>query len=254
MNEEGIVDSELGIRLHTEARLNYGFAGKKFIHYLVHEVIGERTEEDGTNPVLDADYQMILERLTQVASEAARSNPHFSSVAVIALGDFYSSIAVFGETREQAIEEAVAMAALAIERIEADKPKNSIDAAWDFIVNWIASNNAHFVISDVPVGMYGPKEVSPIYGVIEENKVFVIASEMNKALNDAGFSYRKCVKGFQRQGYIETFTDSEGKNRSQTAKAIKNVQTRVYVLNLKREETRVDDDTPPFTEPDEFLS
>lgn len=89
----------------------------------------------------------------------------------------------------------------------------------------------------------------------------MIASDLNKALSDGGFSYRKCIRGFQRSGSIDTFVDSEGKKRTQVARVIKGVQTRVYALNLKTGETEwLDtdgstpfDDLPPFTDPAEPL-
>ncbi|MDO5703374.1 MAG: DUF927 domain-containing protein, partial [Lachnospiraceae bacterium] len=264
MNEDGVVNSELGIRLHTEAKFHYGFAGERFIHFLIHDVIGDNTAEDGTIPAMDADYQMILGRLTSVSTEDARTNPHFSSVAVIALADYYSSISVFGESREQAADEAVKMAALVMERIEADKPVDSIQAAWNFVTGWVASNSAHFTKPDVPVtSLYPPKEVSPAYGHIERGKVYVIATDLNDALSDAGFSYRKCIRGFQRRGLIDTFTDSEGKKRSQTGKVVKGIPTRVYSLNMETtardddgtmDDDGAEDDLPPFTELEELLS
>lgn len=51
--------------------------------------------EDGTHPALDKDYQMILDRLTAASKEEARTNPHFSSVAIIALADYYSRKGLF---------------------------------------------------------------------------------------------------------------------------------------------------------------
>lgn len=264
MNEDSVVNSELGIRLHTEAKFHYGFAGERFIHFLIHDVIGDNTAEDGTIPAMDADYQMILGRLTAVSTEDARTNPHFSAVAVIALADYYSSISVFGESREQAADEAVKMAALVMERIEADKPVDSIQAAWNFVTGWVASNSAHFTKPDVPVtSLYPPKEVSPAYGHIERGKVYVIATDLNDALSDAGFSYRKCIRGFQRRGLIDTFTDSEGKKRSQTGKVVKGIPTRVYSLNMETtardddgimDDDGAEDDLPPFTELEELLS
>ena len=156
------------------------------------------------------------------------------------------------------------MAALVMERIEADKPVDSIQAAWNFVTGWVASNSAHFTKPDVPVtSLYPPKEVSPAYGHIERGKVYVIATDLNDALSDAGFSYRKCIRGFQRRGLIDTFTDSEGKKRSQTGKVVKGIPTRVYSLNMETtardddgimDDDGAEDDLPPFTELEELLS
>ena len=252
MNGEGVIDQELGVRLHTEARLNYGFAGKRYVVFLIDEIIRDSTAEDGTIPRLDADFQMMLEKLAGATTQECRSNPHFTNMAVLALGDYYSSIALFGLSAEKAAEEAVTMAAMAMEKIEADKPLDSIEAAWQFTTNWVASNSAHFLGAPTQnVSLYAPREVSPIYGVIEEGKVYAIVDELNKALDAAGFSHVKSIKGFRRAGYIDTFTDSEGKQRSQTLKSIKKVSGRVYALNVKiAGEEQGDNDLPPFSDPE----
>ena len=252
MNGEGVIDQELGVRLHTEARLNYGFAGKRYVVFLIDEIIRDSTAEDGTIPRLDADFQMMLEKLAVATTPECRSNPHFTNMAVLALGDYYSSIALFGLSAEKAAEEAVTMAAMAMEKIEADKPLDSIEAAWQFTTNWVASNSAHFLGAPTQnVSLYAPREVSPIYGVIEEGKVYAIVDELNKALDAAGFSHVKSIKGFRRAGYIDTFTDSEGKQRSQTLKSIKKVSGRVYALNVKiAGEEQGDNDLPPFSDPE----
>ena len=252
MNGEGVIDQELGVRLHTEARLNYGFAGKRYVVFLIDEIIRDSTAEDGTIQRLDADFQMMLEKLAGATTQECRSNPHFTNMAVLALGDYYSSIALFGLSAEKAAEEAVTMAVMAMEKIEADKPLDSIEAAWQFTTNWVASNSAHFLGAPTQtVSLYAPREVSPIYGVIEEGKVYAIVDELNKALDAAGFSHVKSIKGFRRAGYIDTFTDSEGKQRSQTLKSIKKVSGRVYALNVKiAGEEQGDNDLPPFSDPE----
>ena len=76
----------------------------------------------------------------------------------------------------------------------------------------------------------------PVYGKAEKNAVYVIASVMNNALEEAGFSSRKSVKGFQERNQIKTFTDSQGKVRSQTTMKIKGTPVKVYSLNIGIEE------------------
>lgn len=99
--------------------------------------------------------------------------------------------------------------------------------AWDHVCGWVASNKLRFTGGSIL------HEVTPLYGTLEDKKVFAICSELNKALEDAGFSVRKCIKGFQERGYIKTFTDSQGKVRSQTGKRIKGILTRVYALDIE---------------------
>ena len=166
-------------------------------------------------------------------------------MAVLGLADYYSSIAVFGLPGEQAFSEAVDLCRVLLKNLEDNAPKNTTDAAWDFVTGWVASNKARFSGGS----MYN--EMAPVYGVIENRRVFVIARELNNALETAGYSSRKCIKGFQERDLIRTFTDSEGKPRSQTGKRVKGVLTRVYALNLTidtaaEDFVEVTDDIPPF--------
>ena len=249
MNEEGIVDEELGIRLHTDTALNYGFAGKKYIDYLIDEILGSSVPVDGadgeqeTLPRLDADYREILQRMGDATEPGCRSNPHFTNVAVIALGDFYSSLAVFGLNRDQAMAEAVKLGAMAIRRVEADRPQETIDAAWSFTQNWVAANSQHFTWASE--GLPTTEAMSPILGQIERDKVYVLVSELNRALDDARFPHAKCIRGFGRKGYIDTFSEADGKRRVQTVKRIKGIASRVYVMNI-----RMGTEEPPVVQPE----
>lgn len=62
--------------------------------------------------------------------------------------------------------------------------------------------------------------------------------ELNNALETAGYSARKCIKGFQERKYIENFQNSDGIMRSQTGRRIQGVYTKVYALNLEIEEKK----------------
>ncbi len=53
-----------------------------------------------------------------------------------------------------------------------------------------------------------------------------------EALEDAGFIYTKCIKGFHDREYIESFSNSEGGNNNQTQKRIQGVNTRVVCLKI----------------------
>ena len=91
----------------------------------------------------------------------------------------------------------------------------------------MSSNRAQFVTGKEDYA------VSSALGKIENDQVFAIVREMNDALENAGFSARKCIKGFQEYGYIESFPDTAGIKRSQTGRRIQGIFTRVYALNLK---------------------
>ena len=225
LNAMPLPDEQLAQELHRVSEKNYGFAGEKYICWLVQH-LGQ----------LQNDYDRIH-------AELKSSNVQLDNVAVLGLADFCSSIAVFGLPEDQAFSDAVDLCRALLKNLDDNAPKNSTIAAWEFVAGWVASNKARFC------GGSMFHEVTPVYGAIENGKVYVIAKELNSALEEAGYSYRKCVKGFQEKGFIESFTDSEGKARSQTGKRIKGVLARVYVLNLSIDSSaEAAEDFPAFSD------
>jgi hypothetical protein len=148
---------------------------------------------------------------------------------MLALADYYASMAVFNVEESIAFEEAIMLGNQLLGNLEANKPQDSIESAWQFVCGWVSSNRAQFV-----TGKEG-YAVSSALGKIENNQVFAIVREMNDALENAGYSARKCIKGFQEHGYIESFPNTDGIMRSQTGRRIQGVYTKVYALNLKIE-------------------
>ena len=65
--------------------------------------------------------------------------------------------------------------------------------------------------------------------------MLVIATELRRALEDNGFSYTKCRKGFRDRGYVDTFDDSQGKKRSQYLRKIQGVSVRVFCFPIQVE-------------------
>lgn len=231
---KGDPDDALASELHKISEQNYGFAGERYIRYLVEKVL----------PV-KGKMQDDLVRFKEVLELLCSDSVQLDNTAVLCLADYYASMSVFGETEDVAFEGAISLGKSVLGNIEDNRHQDSISMAWDTVCGWVASNKLRFV------GSSALHEVSPLYGMVENKKVFAINTEMNKALEDAGYSVRKCIKGFQERGYIESFTDSEGKKRSQTLKRIKGINTRVYALNL---EIADDDNQPPFMNTEPLLS
>lgn len=225
----GEPDDTLAMELHKVCEQNYGYAGEKYIRFVVKHL-----------EALKADHERI--RQTLRGDSAQLDNPQLDNIAVLALADYYSSMAVFGMDEDAAFSEAIGLGRLILKNIEDNAPKSTVDAAWDFVCGWIASNRSHFCGSD------SRYEVSPIYGILEKKRVFVISNELNTALDAAGYSHRKCIKGFQEKGYIDSFPDSNGFQRSQTGKSVKGVLSRTYVLRLN---VGTEDDKPPLIDEDE---
>ena len=105
------------------------------------------------------------------------------------------------------------------------QPEDSIQRAWEFTVDWIGSNREHF-----RAGIYTSLTR---YGSFAAEHVIIIQSVYRKALEDAGFSYAKSVRGFVSRGWFDSFTDADGKNRSQYQCKINGVNMRVFRCKLK---------------------
>ena len=114
---------------------------------------------------------------------------------------------------------------------------DTVDRAWGFVTGWTACNKKKF-----SSGIYEPPEN---YGTIENGVICVICSVLNQALEEAGYSYRKCIHGFGKRGHIRTSKDADGKMRSQVLKRVKGIPRRVYVLEISEDEQ---DDKPALAD------
>ncbi len=148
LNKDGIgaPDDELGKELHQVSETNYGFAGETFIRWVA-DHLGRLIE----------DYNRFVDALES-------RNIQRDNIAVLALADYFSSMAIFGLSDEQAYTEAVQLGTLLLKNQEGNEPKDSIDSAWEFICGWIASNKVHFCCGTTNF------EVSPVYGKTERKR------------------------------------------------------------------------------------
>ena len=209
-------------QLHQVSEENYGFAGEKFIRFVVGKL---ESDDNDTGNTVKTDYKHIR-------AEFNSTNIHTDDVAVLALADYYASMAVFNVEESVAFEEAIMLGNQLLGNLEANKPQDSIESAWQFVCGWVSSNKPHFENGEA---LYQP---TPTFGKVTDTQVYAIVGDLNEALENAGFSARKCVKGFQERGYIESFPDAAGIKRSQIGRRIKGVLVRVYVLNLKVEKDK----------------
>ena len=146
---------------------------------------------------------------------------HLDNIAVLSLADEYAGESIFGQSEEQAHKEALQFGISLLTNAKSLEKEDVVERAWSFVKDWVAANRKRFA-----------QESVPCYGTIEPNHVFIISTNLRQALEEGGFSYTKCIKGFQERGYIATNYDSDGKKRSQTQKRIQGVNLRVICANL----------------------
>ena len=214
-----IADEVTARALHQVSERSYGHAGKQYIAYLLQEVLS-------VNGELEALYRSMQDRLHEMYTRQHGGDPgvHFDNIAVLCLGDYLSGVSVFTLTPDDAWDQAMALGMALLDNNLQLRVEDSIQRAWDFTVDWIGSNKAHFS-SILCRGL-------PRYGSIAPKHVNIIQSVYRKALEDAGFSYAKSVKGFVSRGLFDSFTDADGKKRSQYQCKIDGVNMRVFRCNL----------------------
>jgi len=216
-----IANESTARELHQISERNYGHAGKRYIEYLVEEILSEEN-------TLDELYRNMQNRLRKEYDMLYGSEPgvHFDNIAMLCLGDYLASLAVFALPEESAWAQAIKLGMDLLYNNEQLQPEDSIQRAWDFTVDWIGANRDHFKSSMYPRGVTR-------YGSIAAEHVNLIQSAFRRALEDAGFSYAKSVRGFVSRGWFDSFTDADGKNRSQYQCKIDGVNMRVFRCKIK---------------------
>jgi len=173
---------------------------------------------------LGGDYDRLRNELKNSFEMLDIGDPgtHLDNIAALSLADRYSSESLFGLNEEKATAEAVELGMSLLLGCKSLEKEDSVDRAWHYVEGWVAENKSRFDTT-----------VSPCYGKTEARHVFVIASVLREALEEAGFIYTKCVKGFRDRGYIEVFSNSEGANNCQTQRRIQGVNVRAVCLKIE---------------------
>ena len=214
-----VSNPEYGREVHRISESNYGFSGRMFIQYLIENEITDRKK-------MHEDFETMRDTLVQKFANLNKGDigVHLDTIAVLSLADWYSSVSVFNADRGVAWKEAVELGIALLSNAKEQEKEDVIVRAFAYITDWIAANRTRF-----------EKHATPCYGMAETNKVYVIASEFRSALEDGGFSYAKCIKGFKERGFIDSYADAGGVERTQCQKRIQGVNVRAICLNMKLE-------------------
>ena len=216
-------DAEQGRIIHQISESNYGFAGKRYIEYLIGNILTNKE-------TLRQNYETIREKL-QTGFEGD-PGAHLDNIAVLALADCYASVSLWGIAIEDAFAESVSLGDTVLKNAKSLEKEDVVERAWHFLIDWVATNKTRFETT-----------ITPCYGKIEPGKVYIIAAVLRQALEDGGFSYSKSIRGFRERGYIEVFSNAEGRENTQCQKKIQGINVRAVCLRLDVQ-----------TDADEFLA
>lgn len=140
--------------MHEVSEAHYGFAGEVFVNKLCVDLKKDKTF-----------LQSLYEELRVSLKERYQECIHIDEVAVVCLGDYLSSIYVFGEDEVSARENAIKTATDMIENNKQLTQNDNIERAWEMLTGWIIANNQRFEF-DNPSPRYGRIDVDENYLVI----------------------------------------------------------------------------------------
>ena len=234
-----IDEPEFGRLVHHVSEPNYGFAGKIYIRHLIDHVISQKGK-------LESDYHDLRDRLKDAfdAKDLGEAGVHVDSVAVMCLADLYAAQCLYDEATlpiETIIREVIDMGVAVLVNVKEQEKEDSIERAWSFVQGWVASNRNCF-----------KPHSTPRYGKLERDGVYITINILREAMEKAGYSYAKCVRGFVDRGHLKVFQDGSKKGTHQLQKRINGVNTRVVCANI--EVGDVEDDCSEFSRRGELFA
>lgn len=168
---------------------NYGYAGYEFI-----KAMSEPTAMEEAKSIRDACRKLFLGIGQGTEKQAA-------SAAMLAVGDYFSSVYVFGLSPDVAIQSTrtfcYALAGYLTDAAEVSQ----VERAYQWVCDWIAANPGQFERQQ-PGGIPYHDDRNKLWGKQTEAGYAVIASTLEEALTQAGFIVAACKKGFVERGYF----------------------------------------------------
>lgn len=193
-----------GFRTSSTVKLNYGFAGRKFIEALKTEDIAKLTER----------YQELLKELTTGSTTEKQA----MAAALVILADELAEKHIFKSGNTLTVPDIS----------EFLKTKDSVSAGqrgYNYMLDWISSNSNKFICMKPDGTQDSPS--GDIYGIIETDWVYVNGSVFKKAASDAGFDPRALLSWLKSNNLIET------RGRAMTVcKRVRGIKTECVYMKL----------------------
>ncbi len=192
---------------------HYGHAGRLFINQLL------RTDHDWLRD------QYHKTRTALRARYPDKIESHMDAIACIVLAEYLASHWIFGVPDEQAKIEAITMANTIIEEIITKVEASESDRALDWLPDWLAANEGRF-------GLYG-KTGQAILGYMDGDYVYIIKSELSKALKQEGFNPDKIFKQWADSNVIPCTPQGEKRAIGVRGRRINGVQPWLIKIKTK---------------------
>ena len=202
---------ESASRMHQRAGDNCGWAGPEFVRRII--AMDEDEIRDRYERINAAVYKM----------SGGQNGSHCAGIAAVALADILIDEWFFGGKDSE--KTAMRMA----ENILREQLASTGDVnenALQFVTDWVLSNKERF----------GEKAFGQCYGFLDSDRdtAWIYPSILSKALTDAGYSFRKTMRFFADNNYIETSQKPGGGVNYQVLKRFDSRLSRFVKFNLRR--------------------
>ena len=180
-------DEAAAADMHKLTTEHYGHIGPAFVDKVVE--IG-----DGGIKALQG---ILYDRIAGFSELYASS--HLSGISTVLAADVLLSMHFYGMELEEAMRQATELGIAIIGRVEVAKSGDVDEAALLYIEDWLAANESHFSSSSFNTVVFGEKR--------GESSYLIYPSELRKALETAGFSYRKTLKALTERDAVKLGAD-----------------------------------------------
>ena len=220
--ERKLVDAEDGNRTARTLKLNHGHAGKKFVELL--------TDPDSgiTNELI---LEMYTANLTALLKDSDVQDKQAVSAAVIITGDMLASQFVLQDD-PLSLEE---LRPFLLTTTEA----SLTDRAYEYILDWIVQYDQRFIdgtTEHVRSGDHASHPVGEIYGIKEDERVFILGSVFDKTMREAGFNPQSVLSSWKQNSKIEHY-----KGRNRVEKWVSGSKSNYIALIVEREQREIAD-------------
>jgi len=206
-----IDDEKAAAQLHETSGLNCGWAGPKFIEFIL------SMNEDA----IRSAYSVVLESVQ--AKTGTGNGAHAAAIAAVTLADVLAGLAIFEPMADMKdlMKRSIEMAVEISRDIEANEPPDVNMSAVRYLIDWYNMNSQSFTDRDFR---------EPRLGFLDNyGDICIFPTALRQALAKEGYSDRKTVKYMADEGLINA---DSGHNT--TMRRLGGKSCRVLCINTRR--------------------
>lgn len=211
-------------QIYETINKNYGFGGKIFMKNLIDEYSQNAYKE------LNDLFSNIKEKLMGIIPLSFQN--HLQYVGILVLSDILSERYIFKNYNE---DESIEFGVRLVNLLPRFDKVNLIDQQYDYVVNWIASNQDYIKIlnkkGEVDTSNYNYSKSKAI-GLKQGKVYYIFSSSLMDLCRKKGWNYRSLLTNFSTKGYIIPKENGD----HTILKKYNGVPNRCVVFNIEDEE------------------